>query len=196
MLGLFLPTLLLKANAFNKTYENCEDIPARDVALVFGCSPKVGSRDNLYFVHRMDKAAELWKSGKVKCILISGDNRSVYYNEPKEMKSALIERGVPKSQIASDYAGLRTLDSVVRAKKVFSVNDPILVTQQFQNERALFIAHHYGMNAVALNADDVPINRGVKVHIREFLARFKMLLDLYALDTKPRFLGEKVPLPL
>ena len=174
-------------------YDSIDEVPYRRAALVFGCSEKLGKRDNLYFKNRIAAAAELWKAGKVDCIIVSGDNREKYYNEPVAMRKALVKAGVPFRKIVCDYAGLRTLDSVVRAKKVFGLNKLTLVSQRFQNERAAYIAKANGMDVVGYNARDVP---GVwESEMREILARVKMWLDVNITDEQPRHLGKLEILP-
>lgn len=176
----------------DKVYDNSEDIVYSDVALVLGTSRSInGVHENPYFTHRINAAVDLYLSGKVKHILVSGDNSSMRYNEPRDMRRALIERGVPDSCITMDFAGLRTLDSVVRSRKIFQQKRITIVSQEFHNYRALFIAQHYGIDAVAYNAT-MPSRGGYKVTMREYLARPKALLDLYILGTQPKFLGDKI----
>lgn len=179
-----------------RIFERSADIPVRAPALVLGCSPTFMGGPNGYFYNRMDTAAELWRAGKATVFVVSGDNSSHAYNEPEWMKRALVERGVPEDRIVCDYAGLRTLDSVMRMKEVFGVSTMIVVSQAFHNERALAIAGHEGMNAWAVSAPDVP-NRSsrVKSWFRERAARVWMMLDLWVWGREPRFLGEPVTLP-
>ncbi len=172
-------------------YDSADAVPPTKVALVFGCSHKIQGRPNLYFTYRMDAAQALWEQGKVEGFIVSGDNRTKYYNEPKEMKAALIQRGIPAKNILCDYAGLRTLDSIIRAKDIFQCEQLILVSQQFHNERACYIAQHHDIEAAAFNAKDVNSKQGLQTNLREYLARVKMMLDLYILGTRPTHLGEK-----
>lgn len=95
-------------------------------------------------------------------------------------------------RVIRDYAGLRTLDSVVRAQKVFQENSYVIISQEFHNYRAVFIAEHYGADALAYNAQEVPKASAMRTRWREVLARIKTLLDLYVLKKEPRFLGESV----
>ena len=139
---------------------------------------------------------QLYKAGKIKHIIASGDNRTKYHNEPMDMKKSLMARGVPKEAITLDYAGFRTLDSVVRCQKIFSQNDIIIVSQAFHNQRALFIADFYDIKAIGFNARYVPLRNDIKTPIREYLARIKAVLDLYVLKTQPKFLGKKVEVVL
>lgn len=198
-LGLFL---ILYANLSatragqGRLYDVVDEVPPQAVALVFGTSDKIGEHDNLYFTHRIDAAVELWEAGKVECLLVSGDNRNKYYNEPDKMREALIERGVPKEKIVRDFAGLRTLDSVVRAKEIFQAPSVILVSQKFHNERAAYIARAHGLTCVGYNADDVATSAGLKTRLREVAARVAMWLDIRILKTRPRHLGPLEALPI
>lgn len=179
----------------NKLYDDASLVPKNRVALVFGCSHKIQGKPNLYFTYRMDAAQALWEAGAVQGFIVSGDNRTKYYNEPKEMRNALIKRGIPAKNIICDYAGLRTLDSVVRANEVFGCNRLVLVSQQFHNERACYIAEHHGIDIVGLNAQDVPSRQGLQTNLREYLARVNMVLDIHILGTRPTHLGSQEELP-
>ena len=169
-----------------------DKLPDHRVALVLGTSHKTtAGLPNQFFEKRMDTAAELYKVGKIDHFILSGDNRSKFYNEPVEMRKALITRGVPSSAITLDFAGLRTLDSVVRSKEVFGQDKIIIITQPFHSYRALFISQYYDIDAVAVVASDPDLEISFKVRIREYFARTKAVLDLYILKTAPRFLGKK-----
>lgn len=168
--------------------EHSRDVPVRAPVLVLGCSPTFMGSPNGYFHNRMDTASELWKDGKATVFIVSGDNSSHAYNEPEWMKQALVERGVPEERIVCDFAGLRTLDSVVRMKEIFGVSTMIVVSQEFHNERALAIAAHEGMAAWAVSAPDVPNRRSrIKSWFRERAARVWMMLDLWVWSREPRF---------
>jgi len=172
-------------------------LPDKGVALVLGTSHRmVDGSPNPFFHNRMATAAELYKEGKIARFIVSGDNRTKYYNEPAEMQKALIKLGVPTEAITLDYAGLRTLDSIVRCKEIFGQSKIIIITQPFHSYRALFISHFYNMNAVALVAREPAQEAAPRVYLREYLARSKAILDLYVLGTTPRHLGEKEPIGL
>lgn len=181
--------------ASGKLYDDVDKLPAAKVGLVFGTTDRFKGRENKYFRYRIDAAVEVWNSGKVETLIVSGDNRSEYYNEPQKMKDALMEAGVPGDRIVCDYAGLRTLDSVVRAKKIFGAKKILVISQQFQNERAIYLAQAHGMDAYGYNAQDVDFQAGFKTKVREIGARVKMWLDVNFLDTRPTHLGDKVELP-
>ena len=201
LLFLFGVGLIIYANvtavwaSYGKIYDDVKDLPPTKVGLVFGTTDRFKGHENRYFRYRMDAAVEVWKSGKIQTLIVSGDNRSKYYNEPEKMKAALIEEGVPASRIVCDYAGLRTLDSVVRAKKIFGADKILVISQRFQNQRAIYLAQANGIDASGFNAEDVELQAGYKTKIREVGARVKMWLDVNFLDTAPTHLGEKVELP-
>ena len=173
-------------------YADLDKLPDHRIALVLGTSHRVvGGGPNPFFQKRIEMAATLYEMGKIDHFILSGDNRTKYYNEPLEMKKALLKKGVPNSAITLDYAGLRTLDSVVRSKKIFGQNKITIITQPFHSYRALFISQYYNMDAVAMVAEDPELEQTFKVRLREYLARTKAVLDLYVFKTDPRFLGEK-----
>jgi len=178
-----------------RLFAETKNLPPAKVGLVFGTSDSYRGRENRYFRYRIDAAVKVWNAGKVETLIVSGDNRSKYYNEPEKMKSALIEEGVPKDRIVCDYAGLRTFDSVVRAKEIFGADTILVISQRFQNERAIYLAQANGMKAYGFNAEDVEIKAGFKTKLREVGARVKMWLDVNLLDTQPRHLGDKVEMP-
>lgn len=181
--------------ARGRIFEEVDKLPKTRVGLVFGTTDRVSGRENLYFRYRIDAAAKVWKAGKVDLLLVSGDNRSRYYNEPEKMLQALVKEGVPEDRIVSDYAGLRTLDSVVRAKEIFGADRILFISQRFQNERAIYLAKAHDIEAFGYCAQDVESSAALKTKVREIGARVKMWLDVHFLDTKPRFLGEKEELP-
>ena len=173
------------------TYDDVSLIPYNKVAVILGTSRFLadGSR-NEYFWHRIDAAAALYQQGKASFFLVSGDNAHVSYNEPREMRRALVKAGIPAERIYSDYAGFRTLDSVVRAREVFGQESYTVVSQQFHNERAIFLARHFGIRAIGLNAGDETGYSNVRTWLRERLARVLCLIDVYLLNKQPRFLGK------
>jgi SanA protein len=199
LLGL-ITTLIIQHTvvqaARGRSYNEVRRITGQHVGLVFGCDDRFQDRENLYFTYRMDAAAELWHAGKLHCLIVSGDNRRESYNEPRQMKKALIARGVPAEKIVCDYAGLRTLDSVLRARSVFGTDHCLMISQLFQNERALYIAEAHGIKSIAYNAKDVSGPGGRKTKWREFGARLKMWLDVHVLDTQPKHGGPRETLPM
>ncbi|WAC19478.1 YdcF family protein [Luteolibacter sp. SL250] len=176
-------------------FTDVTSLPKARVGLIFGTTDRVDGRENLYFRYRIDAAEKVWKAGKLETIIVSGDNREKNYNEPRKMKAALVARGVPADRIVSDYAGLRTLDSVVRAKEIFGADPVMFISQRFQNERAIYLAEAHGIGAFGFDAEDVQGRGGLKTKAREVAARVQMWLDVHFLNTRPRHLGEKVELP-
>lgn len=177
----------------DRLFDNAENLPACNAAIVLGTSKHLANgKDNLYFKYRIDAAVKLFESKKVRKFILSGDNRVKHYNEPKEMKNALNEYGIPDSCIILDYAGLRTFDSMVRCKEIFGQDSVIVVSQQFHNARALFIANEIELTAFGFNAQNVTTQKTVRMKIREFFSRIKCVFDLYVLNTEPKHLGEKI----
>jgi SanA protein len=176
-------------------YSEISQLPPTRVGLVFGTTDRIQGRENLYFRYRIDAATEVWNAGKIDTLIVSGDNRSRYYNEPEKMRRALIRRGIPADRIVCDYAGLRTFDSVVRAKEIFGTDSVLLISQRFQNERAIYIAKANGIHAYGYAARDVNTQAGLKTKLREVGARVKMWLDVHFLNTRPKYLGDREPLP-
>lgn len=174
------------------TTNNQSELQAQKVGLVLGTS-KFTSKGyvNLFYKYRLEAAVELYNSKKISKVLVSGDNGTLSYNEPRMMYQDLVKMGIPSEDIFLDYAGFRTFDSVIRANKVFSQNEFVVISQQFHNERALFIARKNGINATAYNAKAIPFGFSPKTFVREKLARVKAVLDVFVLGTKPRFLGDK-----
>lgn len=170
----------------DQTYFNIDRLPANEVGLVLGTSKFVASgKENLFFRYRMEATARLWKAGKIKYLILSGNNDSEYYNEPADMQRALAKLGVPVSVMTLDYAGYRTFDSVLRCKEVFNQEKITIISQNFHNARALFIGNHEGMEAIAFAAQDVPNGYSLRTLIREYLARPYAVLDVYWLRPQP-----------
>jgi SanA protein len=188
--------LVVKHHARGRVYTDVNEIPYRKVGLVLGTVPLVQNRPNQYYKNRIDAAAELYFANKVSYLLLSGDNHISHYNEPESMRESLIERGVPDSVIYLDCAGFRTFDSMVRAKMVFAQDSVTVVSQQWHNERALYIADHYDLDAIAFCAKDFTASRKayLKNHLREALAKVKVVLDLL-FNKQPHFLGEIEAIP-
>lgn len=177
-------------------YNDISSIPSNSVGILLGTSKKLSDgRKNLYFHNRMQAAVDLYTAGKISHILVSGDNGSMYYNEPLDMKKALLALGIPDSSIYLDYAGFSTFDSMIRSKKVFGQHHITVISQQFHNERAIFIARECGIDAIGYNARDVSAYNGFRTRARELLARVKVFLDLYILDQQPKYLGTAIPIP-
>ncbi len=167
-------------------YFDIRQLPSNDVALVLGTSKFVRSgKENLFFKYRMEATARLWKEGKIKYIILSGNNDSEYYNELMDMQKALLKLGIPPDVMTLDYAGFRTFDSVVRCKEVFNQDKITIVSQNFHNARALYIGNHEGIEAVAFAAQDVPDGYSFRTLIREYMARPYAMLDVYLIRPQP-----------
>lgn len=167
-------------------------MPYNDVGMVLGTGPKTKSgATNLFFLYRINAAAALYKAGKIKFILISGDNSREGYSEPDVMKDSLVTRGIPPKIIYLDYAGFRTWDSVIRAKEVFRQTKMTVISQQFHNERSIFIGDKFGMQLIGFNATNAPPEYLFRAYLRENFARMKIFIDLL-IDKQPHFKGKPI----
>lgn len=160
-------------------YSNVHIIPENEYCLVLGTSKYiVGGNNNVYFDNRIDAVVNLWKEQKVKKIIASGDNREENYNEPETLKKELIKRGVPDSIIFKDRDGYRTLNSIISSQSKFDLQAVTIVSQKFHNSRAVFLARQSGINAIGFNANDISFLKGYKIHIREWFAKVKAIIDV------------------
>jgi len=175
-------------------YTSTKEIPQKKAALLLGTAKYMrGGGRNYFYTYRIRAAVALWEAGKVKAIVVSGDNGTKRYDETTTMYNDLIKAGIPARYISKDYAGFRTLDSVVRAEAIFDLKDYIIISQKFHLERALFIAKAKGQKAIGFAAKDIPGTAAAyRMKAREYLARAKAFLDVYVLGTEPRFYGDKV----
>lgn len=175
--------------------DSLDSIPKCRAAVVLGCRRIMPSgNENFYFQRRMTAAAALYKASKVDCIIVSGDNHIKDYDEATDMKNALMENGVGGDRIVCDYAGFRTLDSVVRAKEVFGLDSFIIVSQEDHVRRAVFTARGFGCDAYGYAAEEVRGRYSVKTRIREQLAKVGAVLDVI-IRRDPKFFGPIEALP-
>ncbi|SDH96889.1 SanA/YdcF family protein [Myroides phaeus] len=192
LLLLYFANYTVKATTEKQLYNKTENIPHNKVGLVLGTAKHLANGQlNYYFTYRIEAAAALYKSGKLEYIVVSGDNSRKDYNEPEDMKLALVEKGIPEEKIYLDYAGFRTLDSVYRMKEIFGQDEFTIISQPFHNERAVYIANHLDLKTIGFNAQDVTRHYGFKTLIREKFARVKVLLD-NLISKKPKYLGEPI----
>lgn len=187
---LITPWGIISITVRNDVYKSIETIPEREVGVVLGTTPGVGG-GNLFFKTRIEAAKELYERGKIHHIIVSWDNSSDNYNEPKYMKNALIKSWVPMSAITMDFAGFRTLDSVVRASEVFSQTGGFtIISQPFHIERALYLARANGIDAIGYGAANVSLENGLYAYLREIPARWLALYDAW-FGTEPTVLWDK-----
>jgi SanA protein len=192
LFGLMLTNKMVSYQAEDDLYTSVDDIPKNKVGLLLGTIKILSNGNiNLYYKYRINATVELYKAGKIEFVLVSGDNGSKSYDEPTTFKEDLIAKGIPEDQIFLDYAGFRTLDSVIRAKAIFGQDSITIISQQFHNERAIYLAKHNDIKAIAFNAQDVSGRYGLKVQLREYLARAKASIDLL-FNVAPKFLGDKI----
>lgn len=192
LVSIFFSNYSIEKNAQTKIFSKVKNIPKNKVGLLLGTAKTLqNGQINLYYKYRLDAAITLFKTEKITFIVISGDNGSKNYDEPTDFKNDLIKAGIPENKIFLDYAGFRTLDSVVRIKEIFGQNSITIISQQFHNERAIYLAEHFDIKAIGFKAKNVSNRYGFKVKLREYLARVKVFVDII-FQVKPKFLGDKI----
>lgn len=175
---------IVVSNAKGKVFSDIDSIKYNKVGLLLGTTPQArfDRITNYFFVYRIDAAEKLYKAGKIKMILISGDENSLDgINEPVCMRDSLVARGVPAEAIILDGKGYRTICSVLNANKVYGLKSFTIISQEFHNERALYQAEHLALdleNIQAYNAEMPKLSRAFLTTIREYFARVKMFWDL------------------
>ena len=169
-----------------------EEVPNRDVALVLGASVR-GKRLSAMLEDRVNRAVDLYKAGKVRKLLMSGDNSSQYYDEATAMRRHAIKLGVPPDDVVCDFAGFRTFDSIIRARELWGVDSMVIVTQAFHLPRSIYLARRLGLDAHGFIADSRPYLQASlrKAERREIGARIGAWLDVNILGTQPHFLGRR-----
>lgn len=192
--GLLLPRLVTSIHALNRIY-SAGEAPARPVAIVFGAGLWRDGSPTPILRDRVATAAELYFAGKVDKLLMSGDNTTIYYNEPGAMREYALQLGVPEEDIVLDYAGRRTYDTCYRAQAIFGVKSAILVTQDFHLPRALYICSALGLDAVGVSADRQAYRRSSIFiwNFRELFATLTALADVHVLRPLP-VLGKYEPI--
>lgn len=188
---------IVSFNAYGKTYDNVAEIPHNKYGLLLATSPIAPSgKINFYFADRVKAAVDLYENGKIDYVIASGgDYRKTGeygYDEPQALHDSLVKRGIPSERIIKDYDGQRTIYSIQNIKDKYGLESVTLISQSFHNERALYLASHCGVKAIAFNARERA--RGglqLKNHIREIFARPKMFWDV--LTTKQRKVQEEKP---
>jgi len=189
-----LSRVVMVMSAKDKTF-GVASVPPAQVALVPGAGITADDRPTLALRDRIDGAIELYRAGKVQKILMSGDNSSIYYNEPGAMTNYAIEQGIPESDIVQDYAGRRTYDTCYRAKEIFGLESVIVTTQQYHLSRMVFLCEQFGLNTsgVPVKQSDYLLNRYMMWNVREVLATVAAYIDIYILKPEP-ILGSPEPI--
>lgn len=181
--------------AKGKTFNVLLDIPVNKAGILLGTTKYVSFGPvNPYYKNRITAALELLKNEKITYIIVSGDHSLNNYNEPEQMKADLMKEGIAEDKIFLDYAGYRTFDSMYRLKEIFGQKKVTVISQQFHNERAIYIGKQIGIEAIGYNAADLNSRSGFDVHVREKLARVKVFVD-FLLGIKPKALGKPVTIP-
>ena len=192
LLGLSRITMI--ASARSNTFD-VASVPVAQVALVPGAGITADGRPTLALRDRIDGAIELYRAGKVQKILMSGDNSTIYYNEPGAMANYAIQQGIPESDIVLDYAGRRTYDTCYRAKEIFGLESVIITTQKYHLPRMVFLCEQLGLNTAGIPVEESNylLNRYMLWNVREVLATLAAYLDIYILKPEP-ILGPQDPI--
>lgn len=190
--AIWIANNLIEKSTDTLVFNDLKQIPHNKVGLLLGTSKFLKSGlPNLYFSYRIQATVDLYKSNKIEFVVISGDNSKKDYNEPLDMKNELIKNGIPEDKIYLDYAGFRTYDSVIRLDKIFGQKSFTIISQDFHNRRAIYIAKQKDLQAIGFNAKDVDMFNGFKTKLREKFARVKVFVDIL-IDKEPKFLGQKI----
>ena len=195
--GILAGLLVLALQAWTaRRYEpmisaHVEAVPARPAAIVFGAGYWPSGQLSNILMDRMDTAIDLYMAGKVRKLLLTGDNRFVDYNEPQRMAEYAVMRGVAREDLVLDYAGRRTYDSCYRAKAIFGLEEAVLVSQAYHLPRALFTCSRLGLDAVGIAADRREYVYQRWYRLREFLALSRAWLDVTVLKPLP-VLGDPI----
>lgn len=193
LLIILISNLLVEFKTNSQVFSDVRLIPPNETGLLLGTSKyRYPGGANLFYQRRINAAMLLFNHGKIGKLIISGDNSHISYNEPRDMRLDLIRQGFPAEKIYLDFAGFRTLDSVVRCKKIFQQDKITIISQSFHNKRAIYIALAKNIDAIGFCAGDVRGIDAVKVSIREMFARVKLIMDIHFFNTQPRFLGDKI----
>lgn len=188
----FLGRWYVQQSTGARIFRGVSQVPAAPVAIVLGAAVYADGTPSAVLRDRLQAALDLYRAGKVKRLLLSGDHGTRGYDEVHAMRGWLMERGVPSARLFMDHAGLRTLDSMQRAVRVFEVERAVVCTQAFHLPRALYLAQQAGMDAVGLVADRRTYATAAHNDRRELLAVTRALLDVHVLGTQPRHLGGRI----
>lgn len=175
---------LVVINAKGRTFDNLADVPSREIGLLLGTSPITpDGAHNYYFDNRIKATADLYHAGKIRRILVSGGDYTMTEkhgcDEPTAMRDSLVAHNVPDTCIIEHWQGWRTINSIDAVRNLYDFDSITIISQKYHNERALYQADHFGLDAIGYNAEPSPITRSrIRNSIREYLARVKLFIDL------------------
>jgi SanA protein len=191
--GVFVANAIVLRAARGRSYDRPAEVPRKPVAIVLGARVHADGRPYPVLVDRLEAARALYAAGRVERVLVSGDHENEGYDEPNGMRRWLVAHGVPSEVVFMDHAGLRTLDTMERAARVFGVEEAVICTQRFHLARSVFLAGEAGIDAVGLVADRRVYRNARWNDARETLARTRAVLDAYLLGTEPKHVGAPIP---
>ncbi|MEI6222850.1 MAG: ElyC/SanA/YdcF family protein [bacterium] len=195
LISLFLSDFIITSNTKKLIYSDLQNIPPAYTGLVLGAQVYADGTLSDMLLDRVETGMELYKAGKIKKLIMSGDHGKPNYDEVNAMRRYALEKGVPAEDLFMDHAGFDTYDSFYRARDVFQITDVIIITQAFHLPRAVYIANKLGLKATGIIAD----KRGYgvyeeKAEFREQFANIKALLDVHIFHSKPTYLGNPIPI--
>jgi SanA protein len=193
-IALIVPNLIVWAGGRGPVTTDTREVPHAQAALVLGAQVMPNGAPSSMLSDRITAAAELYESGRVDKLLLSGDHSRWEYDEVGTMRRILLKRGIPAEDIFTDHAGFDTWDSAQRARRVFDVDTVVVVTQRFHMARAIFDARRAGLRATGYAADRRDYGRVMpRLQVREAAARVKTVGDAIT-GADPHFLGPRIPI--
>jgi SanA protein len=189
--------MVVIGDAKGKTFDDIDKVPHREYGLLLATSPITPTgAHNFYFDNRIKATVNLYKAHKIYIVIASGGDytRTQTYgcDEPAAIRDSLVACGIPTNRIILDYDGTRTINSIIKAKEGYDANALVIISQKDHSQRALYLAEHYGINAICYNADEPQIlNSRIKNRLREYFARVKMFFDLW-FNSKPSYSNDPI----
>ncbi len=193
-LAALITNLVITRSAADSIVHDLRDAPPAQAAIVLGARVYPDGTPSPMLADRLETGVRLYKMGKVKKLLLSGDHGQTEYDEVNVMLAYVLARGVPPWDVFTDHAGFDTYDTMYRAIEVFQVRSALIVTQEFHLARSVYTARQLGLEATGVVADIQPYTNELRFRVREWLARGKAILQLHVTHPEPRFLGPPLPI--
>jgi len=193
-LGVLVPNLVIRLSADRFIVADVAKAPQAQAAVVLGAKVYPNGEPSPMLADRLATGVELYKQGKVKKLLLSGDHGQTTYDEVNVMLAYVLAQGVPEKDVFTDHAGFNTYDTMYRARAVFRVQSALVVTQRFHLARAVYTARNLGLEATGVPADIQPYTDETRFALRDWLARVKAFWQLHVTKPEPRYLGPPIPI--
>jgi SanA protein len=193
-LALLIPNLLILLATRGHIVPGPTEAPSAPVAIVLGARVYPNGNPSPMLADRLKTAVDLYESGKVDKLLLSGDHGRATYDEVNTMLAYVCEHGVPDRDVFTDHAGFSTYETMYRARDIFQVKAALVVTQEFHLARAVYTARTLGIDAVGVAADRQPYATERRLAMRDWLARVKAVFQLHVTTPEPTYLGPTIPI--